>query len=73
MENIFFRDEKWQKTPKLLSTQKSPYGLWGIDKKEKMAILLRDMLIVEKKRRNPMQHAFDIVKKGDMAGVFQVE
>ncbi len=64
----FYRDEKWNKIPQLLRTVKSAYGLWGIHSKEELAILLKDVLIVEKPR-NPMAQAFDIIKGVDFRGI----
>ncbi len=56
-----YRDEKWRKLPRICRIFKSAFGLWGIDSKEEICILLEDVLIV-KKRRNPMRGAFDAIK-----------
>ncbi len=62
----FFRDEKWSKCGRFGKVLRSAYGLWGIDLKNKMDILLDDILIV-KKRRNPRHSAF----KAEFEGEFE--
>ncbi len=53
----FFRDGRWNKCGRFDRVLRSGYGLWGIDAKNKMDILL-DGVLAMKKRRNPRRGAF---------------
>ncbi len=57
-EVYIFRKGKWNKTPEVVRTLKSPFGLWGIDSQGEMDVLLKDCLVVEKPK-NPLQRSFD--------------
>ncbi len=52
-----FRKGKWHKTPEVIRTLKTAFGLWGIDSQGEMDVLLEDCLVV-KKQKNPLESSF---------------